>query len=133
MSLLLVSLNTYLILFCLCLFRKPCRHIFQLPISKYRRFPLYVPYFPYRLYPHRDKNDIACIGHSLIQEVQPQQSFGYFINALLSPSFFIRLPGHTIQHFPQPIHLLLSIIMLICSAPFHKVTKYNFYFTVFKT
>ena len=42
---------------------------------------------------------MAPVLHSFRQEVQPQQSFGYLINAFPSLSVLIRLPGQTSMHF----------------------------------
>jgi hypothetical protein len=52
------------------------------------------------------KKEIASNLHSLIQEEQPQHSFGYLINAFLSSPNLIKLPGQTVKHFLHHLVLL---------------------------
>ena len=62
-----------------------------------------------------------------------QQSLGYLMYALPFSSVLIRLPGQTLRHLLQPMHLDLSITMLILFTSRYKVTNNNFYLAVFKT
>lgn len=69
-----------------------------------------------------------------MHEQQPQQSREQRMLLFLpsfSPMSCRRLPGHTLVHAPQPVHLLLSILMLIFFSCMYQWTEDDAEFPVF--